>query len=381
MFIPRLIDSTIRRDLKSFPVVAIVGPRQSGKSTLAQHIIGDQDNLFLDLELPTDLEKLSDPQTFLEQQKGRLICIDEIQHAPELFSLIRALVDRWKTPGSFLVLGSASRDLLKQSSQTLAGRIAYNTLLPFLFSEVCEKVSFETYIERGGFPLSLLADDDELSMRWRQNFMRTFLERDLIQWSGASPSSMRRLWSMLAHLNGQTANYSVLGSSLGVTSKTVKTHIDLLASTFMVEVVGPYRSNLGKRLVKAPKVYIADSGITCALLNINSYRNLVGHPAYGAIWEQVVLTTIRGHFPDAEISFYRSSGGAEIDFVVDVAGDIFAIECKASIAPKLTRGNNSAIEDIKPQQTLVVAPIDAGWPMKENISAVSLSELISRLQA
>jgi predicted AAA+ superfamily ATPase len=237
----------------------------------------------------------------------------------------------------------------------------------------------EQYFLAGGFPRSILAPLANVSFEWREEFVSTFLERDLLQWSGFTPATMRRLWQMLAHVNGQTVNYSSLASSLAISAVSVKSYIDLLASTFMLEIVPPYFSNLGKRLVKAPKVYIADSGITAALLGLRSFTDLSGHPAFGSLWEQIVLSNIKGCFPGAEVFHYRSSGGAEIDFVVKTRGAVFAVECKASFSPSLSKGNYSALEDIKPDSTFVVIPAEQGWPLKSGIDVVSLGELQERL--
>jgi predicted AAA+ superfamily ATPase len=320
---------------------------------------------------------LDNAEWFLGAQKGKLVCIDEIQRKPELFPLIRSLVDEWNRPGCFLILGSASRDILKQSSESLAGRISYKRLTPFLWSEIGEKRPMERYFSSGGFPRSILAPNREVSYQWREDFISTFLERDLLQWKGFTPLAMGRLWRMLAHVNGQTINYSTLASSLGLSSVSVKNYIDLLASTYMVEIVPPWFSNLGKRLVKAPKVYIADSGITTALLGLHSFEELCGHPVFGAVWEQIVLTNLRGWAPGAEICHYRTSNGSEADFVVSLDGKVYVIECKASLNPVLTKGNYLAIEDIAPNHTFVTIPFSEGWPMKPGIDVVSLGELRS----
>lgn len=336
------------------------------------------ETLYLDLERPSDLEKLNDAEWFLSNQKDKLICIDEIQRKPELFPLLRSLVDEWNKPSCFVVLGSASRDLLMQSSESLAGRIIYKQLTPLLWSELPD-IPIEKYFERGGFPRSMLAISDRVSFEWLNSFIATFLERDLLQWVNFTPATMRRLWQMLAHVNGQTVNYSTLGNSLGVSNQTVKNYIDLLKSTYMVDVVEPYISNMGKRLVKAPKVYISDSGIVSALLSIRSFEELSGHPAFGAIWETIVLANLRGTFPEAEICFYRTAGGAEIDFVIQLNRQIIAIECKASYSPTLSKGNHIAIKDIQPKHTFVVIPSSESWAMSKGIEVVSLSVLIKNL--
>lgn len=380
MYIHRILENSVLKSLQNFPVTAVTGPRQCGKSTLVKHLLEQNPgSIYLDLERPSDLRKLDDAEWFLSSQKGKLICIDEVQRKPELFPLIRSLVDEWDRPGCFLILGSASRDLLKQSSESLAGRISYKRLTPFLWKELEGDFSIEKYFSEGGFPRSLLTNDLEVSFEWRENFIATFLERDLLQWAGFTPTTMRRLWQMLAHVNGQMVNYSTLASSLGVSSTTVKNYIDLLEGTFMIDVISPYISNLGKRLVKAPKVYVADSGITAALLNLHSFEDLSGHPSFGGIWEQIVLSNLKGLYPDAEFYFYRTTNGAESDFVLKIKNTVFAIECKSSFSPVLSKGNYNAFEDISPKHVFVVSPIQAGWPMKQGITLVSIDELYQKI--
>ena len=276
-----------------------------------------------------------------------------------------------------MILGSASRDLLRQSTETLAGRIAYQKLTPFLWDEIKGVYSLEQYISKGGFPRSLITASDEISLRWRENFISTFLERDLLQWRGFATPAMRRLWTMLAHCNGQTADYSALSKSLGVSNVTVKNYIDLLEETFMLKTVSPYISNLKKRLVKSPKIYLNDSGLTTALLGLNNYESILGHPSFGSLWEQIVLSNLHGTFPDAEFYYYRTTNGAEIDFVMKIRNRIFAIECKVSLSPSLSTGNYNAIEDISPEKTYLVSPVNEGkgWIMRNNIELISLSEI------
>lgn len=380
MYIHRDIEPSVLKAIQNFPVTAVTGPRQCGKSTLVKHLLeAYPESIYLDLERPSDLRKLDDAEWFLSAQKGKLICIDEIQRQPELFPLIRSLVDEWNRPGCFLILGSASRDLLKQSSESLAGRISYKRLTPFLWEELENDYSIEKYFSAGAFPRSLLAEDNEISFEWRESFITTFLERDLLQWGGFTPTTMRRLWQMLAHVNGQTVNYSTFAASLGVTSTTVKNYIDLLAGTYMVEILPPYISNLGKRLVKSPKVYISDSGITAALLGLRNFEDLSGHPAFGSIWEQIVLSNLKGLYPEAEFFYYRTTNGAEVDFVMKIKNAVFAIECKASYSPILSKGNYIAFEDIAPKYTFIVTPSPSSWSMKEKIDVVSLNELKNKI--
>lgn len=381
MFLPRKIENAVVAALQNNPVVALIGPRQCGKSTLVKLMLENNSNsIYLDLERPSDLQKLSDAEWFFNSQKGKLICIDEIQRKPELFPLIRSLVDDWNYNGAFLVLGSASRDLLKQSSESLAGRISYKKLSPFLWQELNGKYTIENYYVKGGFPRSILNADSDVSYEWRENFISTFLERDLLQWRGFTPITMRRLWQMLAHTNGQTVDYSTLARSLEVSAVTIKNYIDLLESTFMVEIVPSYISNMGKRLVKAPKVYITDSGICSALLGLSTFEAISGHPAIGAIWEQIVLVNLKGMFPDATFYFYRTTNGAEIDFVVKVRNKVFAIECKSGLSPSLSKGNYNAIEDVNPNYSFIVCPVEKGWQLKNGIDIVSLTEIEDRIR-
>ena len=381
MYIPRKIEPEILRALHNNPVVAITGPRQCGKSTLARHLAKNfHSSIYLDMERPSDLQKMENAEWFLGSQKGKLICIDEIQRVPELFPLMRSLVDEWGTNGTFLVLGSASHELLMQSSESLAGRISYKRLTPFLWDEIADGYTLETYLSRGGFPRSIMADDDLTSHDWRSDFVATFLERDLLFWRNFTPATMRRLWQMLAHVNGQTADYTTLAKSLGMSSATIKQYIDLLESTFMLEVVPAYHSNLGKRLVKAPKLYISDSGISTALLGLTSFEALAGHPALGSVWEQIILSNLKETLQQGSIYFYRTQHGAELDFVIQTNNDVYAVECKTSMTPALTRGNYNAIADIQPRHTFVAAPVASGWPVDATTDVVSIAELPDRIK-
>lgn len=380
--IPRNLTKSLKHALNHFPVAAILGPRQCGKSTLARHLLSElfeeAKTVYLDLERPSDLQKLEDAEWFLLNQKGRLVCIDEIQRKPELFPVLRSIADEDGSNGQFLILGSASIELIKQSSESLAGRIIYKRLTPFLWNEIHQETTIENYMVQGGFPRSVLADE-EVSMQWRESFITTFLERDLLQFAGFNSVSMRRLWQMLAHSNGQTANYSAIGSSLGLSHTSTRKYIDLLEGTFMVNQLKPYEGNTKKRLVKSPKVYITDSGITTALLNLRTFEEAAGHPVFGSLWESVVIENVRGHYPGLDYSFYRSSHGNEIDLVISDGISKIAVECKATLSPNVNKGNYSAIEDIGPAKTFVVIPVPEGYPGKDKIDVVSLSELIERI--
>lgn len=384
MYYPRILENEIIQSLGDFPVVAILGPRQSGKSTLAKHIIREhykqRDTLFLDLELPSDLYKLDDAEWFLENNSEKLICIDEIQRKPEIFALIRALVDKWEGNGHFIILGSASKDLIRQSSESLAGRISYHKLFPFVFEEIKNNYSLENYMIYGGFPRSLLSASAKSSLRWRENFIQTFIERDLMQWVNILPETIRRLWQMLAHVNGQVINYSALGNSLDISNVTVKNYIDLLVGTYMLELVKPYKSNLSKRVIKSPKIYLSDTGLINAFLGIQTFNQLSGNPAIGALWETLVLQNLKAHFPFHRFYFYRTSNGAEIDFIMEYGNRLLAIECKSSLSPKINKGSFICMEDLNIEELMVVAPVKESWRMKENIRVVALTDLPDQIK-
>ncbi|MEN0004230.1 MAG: ATP-binding protein [Bacteroidota bacterium] len=378
----RILESTIRTSLSRNPVTAVLGPRQCGKSTLVQHIINDfPDAVYLDLERPSDLAKLEEAEWFLQLQQGKLVCLDEIQRVPELFPLLRSLVDEAGRNGMYLILGSASRELLQQSSESLAGRISFKQLTPFLWSEVNTLVSLEDYLSKGGFPRSLLAEEDA-SFEWRLDFITTFLERDLLQFAGFTPSTMRRLWQMLAHSNGQTANFSALGKALGVSNTTIRNYIELLEGTFLGVLFSPYAVNTKKRLIKSPKVYLSDAGILLALLRLKNFEQAIGHPVFGSLWETIVLSNLWGHFPSLDIYFYRTNHGNEIDFLLSDGVKMIAIECKASKTPKLSKGTYNAIEDVQPDATYLVAPIQGeAYFTKGGIQILSLDALIAAIKA
>lgn len=380
-YIPRILEKSVVTSISDNPITAVLGPRQCGKSTMAKRIASQQANsIFLDLEKSSDLQKLVDPEWFFSSQKEKLICLDEIQRRPDLFPLIRSLVDDWGGTGHFLILGSASRDLLEQSSETLAGRISCKYLSPFTWDEIRPAYSMEVYLERGGFPRSLLSKNDISSYDWRGDFITTFLERDLRQLSGFSAGTMRRLWQILAHMNGQVLNLSLIGSTLGVSHTTIRNYIDLLSDTFMVSLLPPFLSNTGKRIVKSPKIYLSDTGIINALLGVRNFEQFIGHPSFGAGWETLVFANIKAHFPYFSFFFYRTNHGSEIDILIENAGKIIAVECKASVSPALARGSYTALEDIQPVKTYIVSPVNQGWPMQKGVEVVSLSELLEKLQ-
>jgi uncharacterized protein len=380
-YIPRNQETEILHLIQNFPAIAILGPRQCGKSTLARHILKNfPAAIFLDLESPEDRQKLSAPELFFAGNENRLICLDEIQRVPELFPLLRSVIDRNGRNGQFLILGSASRDLIRQSSESLAGRIIYVELSPFQLSELNINDYWDYWI-KGGFPRSYLAPEPALSYKWRQSFISTFLERDIRQLGfNIPPETMHRLWSMCANRQGQLVNLSQIGGSLGVSHTTVRTYIDLLKETFMVRVLPPLEANLNKRLVKSPKVYLRDTGILHTLLSIKSKEDLLGHYILGASWESCVIENILNCIPDQASGFYRTAGGAELDLVFQSPRGRIAVECKASAAPKPGRGFFQALEDLQISEAWIIAPVSLRYPLKEKIFVMSLAEAVNELK-
>ncbi|MGI6398155.1 MAG: ATP-binding protein [Desulfomonilia bacterium] len=380
-YIPRSLERDVRRGLDEFPAVAVLGPRQCGKSTLAKHIIESYPHsIYLDLERPSDERKLTDPELFFEHYRDRLVCLDEIQRKPEIFTVLRNVIDERKRPGQFLILGSASGDLLRQSSESLAGRIAHLELAPFGMGEI-PNLKLNTLWLRGGFPSALLAKDDYASFRWRQNFVRTFLERDIPQLGIRIPAaSIERLWRMCAHYHSHVLNLSAIGSSLGITHHTARSYIDLLSKTFMLRLLPPYESNAKKRLVKSPKLYIRDSGLLHTLLGLREYDDLLAHPVFGGSWEGFAIENLVACLSDWNPSFYRTSAGAELDLVLERGRHKIAIECKASSSPEVTKGFWYALDDIRPDEAWIVAPVRDTYPLKKGVKVTSLGEIILHLK-
>jgi hypothetical protein len=379
-FIPRFQTKSILFLLKHFPVVAILGARQVGKSSLARVLIekSGEEAIFLDLESHVDQAKLSDPQRFFQYNSDKLICLDEVQMLPQIFSQIRPHVDTSGKPGQFLILGSASPELLKQSSESLAGRIAYVELGGFNRIEI-ENIPIEKHWFHGGFPLSIL-QKESVSTIWRENFIKTFLHRDLSQLGfQITTRTMQRLWSMLAHSQGSILNQSRLASSLGVSNHTVKRYIELLTQAYVVKILPPYHPNLKKRLVKSPKVYVRDSGILHSLLNISSFNQLLGHPVCGPSFEGFVIENINLLLPDFEMYFYQTTRGAEIDLFLLHGEYRIAIEVKASTSPKLTKRFYTTLEDLSPTHAYVVSMVEKAYPVSENVWVCNLDELCHNL--
>jgi len=379
----RKVESVILRDLKIFPCVAILGPRQCGKSTLALNLNKTLTNIvYLDLENPSDLRKLDDPVFYFNLNSDKLICLDEIQRRPDLFPVLRSILDKNRNNGQLLILGSASEELIKQSSESLAGRISYIEMTPFLLSEIYTSMDDMLSIWlRGGFPDSFLAEDIYGSLRWRTNFIRTFLERDIPQLGINIPSkNIDRLWRMCAHSHGQVLNSSRLGESMGMSYHTINNYLNILEQTFMVRLLQPFHSNLKKRLIKSPKIYIRDSGILHSLLDIESFDELMGHTIYGHSWEGFVIENILTELPEYRGYFYRTANGSEIDLIIEKGNRRIAIECKSSSAPEVTKGFYNALDDLNIDEAWVIAPVEESYIIKGNVRVSSLHEFISTIQ-
>lgn len=368
--IERQVHQAVLADLEQFPAVAILGPRQAGKTTLAKAVISSRpDTLYLDLERPSDLSRLQDPETFLSLHRDKLVCIDEVQLRPDLFPLLRSLIDEDQRAGRFLILGSSSPDLLRQSSETLAGRLSYVYITPFHQKELqrSEKAptDWRKLLWRGGFPASYLANTDVRSFRWRESYIQTFVERDLRQFGvDLTAQYMRRLWLMCCHLHGQIMNYSALGQSLDRTHPTLKRHIDILEATFMMRRLPPFAVNTKKRLVKSPKLYVRDSGLLTCLLELDSFDKLYGHPVYGACWEGFALENVLSLLqPRGMYGFFRTRTGEEIDLVVERGGERIGFEFKTSSSPSLTKGNRTAVDLLDLDRLFVVVPQGSAYPI------------------
>jgi len=366
--------------LVSFPAVALFGPRQAGKTTLAQSISAHRAAVYLDLESPRDRAKLSIPDQFLAQHERELVILDEVQRAPELFQILRGLIDsgrqRGLSAGRFLLLGSASMDLLSQSGESLAGRIAYLELAPFDPLEVDADSLDELWV-RGGFPNSFLAASAAESATWRENFIRTYLERDIPSLGPRIPAeTLRRFWTMLAHSQGGLFNGAALARGLSLDGKTIGRYLDLMVDLLLVRRLPPYHANVRKRLVRAPKTYVRDTGLVHTLLQLDSLDALVGHPIVGSSWEGFVLEALLRAAPArVRASFYRTAAGAEIDLVLEVrAAELWAIEIKRGYVPKLERGFHSAKEDLQPARSLVVYAGSERYPLGPGIEAIGVRD-------
>jgi len=373
---PRLEDT-----LSQVPAVALLGPRQVGKTTLALEVGKRFDTLYLDLESEQDRARLAQPELYLADHQDKLVILDEVHRAPGLFPVLRGLIDRarraGRASGLYLLLGSATLDLLQQSGESLAGRISYLELAPFNVLET-PRLPADALWVRGGFPDSLLARDAARSLRWRQDFIRSYLERDIPQFGRRiAAETLRRLWTMLAHHQGGLLNTAQFARNLGVDAKTAAGYLDLLVDLLIVRRLPPWHANLGKRLVKSPKVYVRDSGLAHALLNIPDLETLLAHPVVGQSWECFAIENLLVAAADkAQGYFYRTSGGAEIDLLLAWPdGSLWAVEIKRSLTPKVERGFHAACDDLQPARKYVVYPGRAAYPLYPDIEAIPVAEL------
>jgi predicted AAA+ superfamily ATPase len=381
--VPRTeLAARIRSLLRLAPVVALLGPRQSGKTTLAHQVLGTaRRGERFDLEDPRDAQRLAHPMTALEGLRG-LVVIDEVQRAPDLFTVLRVLADRRPLPARFLVLGSASPEMLRQSSETLAGRIRFVDLPGFSLAEVGAG-HLRRRLLRGGFPRSYLAPSDAASFGWREDFIRTFIERDLpaLGERVQSPVNLRRLWSMLAHRHAQVWNGAALASALGESYPTVKRHLDLLTGALVVRQLPPWLPNLEKRLVKSPKVYLRDSGLLHALLGIRRFSEVEGHPVLGASWEGLVLEELLARVPERELFFWSTHAGAEVDFVWRRGNRVIGFEAKWGDAPTMTKSMHIALADLGLTAMYVIYPGPRRYRLDRRVEVLPIGELPSVLPA
>ena len=385
--IARRLKAQLQSLLGEYPAVALLGPRQVGKTTLALEVADALESVYLDLESPADRARMADPDLYLADHEDRLVILDEVHRVPDLFQSLRGLIDRGRRKGRragrFMLLGSASMDLLRQSGETLAGRVAYVELNPFDALEV-DAAEHDTLWVRGGFPDSFLARDDGSSLTWRENFIRTYLERDVPQLGPRIPAeTLRRFWVMLAHTQGGVLNAAALARGLGVDGRTVSRYLDLMVDLLLVRRLTPWRRNVGKRLIKSPKVYVRDSGIVHALLGLGSKEEILGHPIAGLSWEGSVIESLLSVAPDrTEASFYRASGGAEIDLVLTLPGrQPWAVEIKRSLNPRPSRGFHSACEDVEPEARFVVYPGGERYRVAQDVEALRVVDLASEIAA
>lgn len=385
--IERRVASEVVALLEHMPAVVLVGPRQAGKTTLAHVIAEGRPSIYLDLEATADRARLTDPALYLADHAGELVVLDEIHRVPGLFEALRGVIDRGRREGRgterFLLLGSAAIDLLAQSGESLAGRVAFVELAPLDVTEVGEEQLDRLWI-RGGFPNSFLAVDDAISLRWREDFLRTYLERDIPQLGPRIPAeTLRRLWTMLAHHQGGLLNAALLARNLGVSGVTVTHYLDLMVDLLLVRRLAPEASNIGKRLVRSPKVYIRDSGLLHALLGLAGKEAVLGHPVVGASWEGMVIESLIGAAGrQAEASFYRTSHGAEVDLVLSWRnGQRWAVEIKRSLAPTAEKGLRSALADLQPDQAFIAYPGSERYPLGPSLQAISVPELCRAARA
>jgi predicted AAA+ superfamily ATPase len=372
--------------LREAPAVCLLGPRQAGKTTLALEVAKRLEAVYLDLESEQDRARLAEPEAYLQRHLDKLVVLDEVHRTPNLFPILRGLIDRARRSGRgngrYLLLGSAALGLLKQSGESLAGRIRFLELTPFTVAEPTGR-GVDTLWLRGGFPESLLAKSDEQSLRWRRDFIRTYLERDIPQFGPRiAAETLRRFWIMLAHRQGAPLNVAELARNMGVDAKTAGRYVDLLVDLLLARRLPPWHANVGKRLVKAPRLFLRDGGLVHALLGIADLEALLAHPVVGGSWEGFVIENLLAAAPEGtEASYYRTSGGAEIDLLLHLPGrERWAVEVKRGTAPRADRGFHAACSDLRPNRRYVVYPGSERFPLGQGVEAVSLTGLVAELR-
>ena len=381
-----MIQRRLRRELEkrlaTFPAVALLGPRQVGKTTLALEVAKGRSSIYLDLESDADLAKLAEPELYLKERLDKLVILDEIHQKPDLFRVLRGLIDearrRGLETGRYLLLGSASPDLLKQTAETLAGRVSYLELSPF---DALEVPDLDRLWLRGGFPPSYLAPSDEQSLIWRRDFLRTYLEREIPFFGGRLPAAtLRRFWTMLAHLQGEPVNKSLLAESLDLDARTVGRYLDLLEDLYLLRKLPPWYTNVRKRVKKTPRLYLRDSGLQHALLGLGTGEDLLAHPAVGKSWEGFVIENLLRAAGAAGEGFFYQAGGAEVDLVLALGPNrLLAVEVKRSLNPRPKKGFFQALEDLKPEAAYVVYPGTEEYPLARGVRAIPLPALMRRL--
>ncbi len=369
-----MILTTLNNALGRSRVVVLIGPRQSGKTTLARELLKEDSVNYFDLEDPASLARLDEPMTALRPLKG-LVVIDEIQRRPDLFPVLRVLADRRGTPARFLILGSASGNLMRQTSESLAGRMERIVIGGFYLAELGSEAEQQLWL-RGGLPLSFLAESDINSITWRKNFIQTLLERDFPQWGvRVAATALQRFWTMVAHYHGQMWNSAEPARALGVSESTTRRYLDLLTDVFMIRQLQPYHANLKKRQVKSPKIYVRDSGLLHQLLGIDSMKNLFTHPKVGASWEGFVIEQVLMMEPYDEVFFWATHQGAEIDLILRRGDALYGVECKRADIPRLTPSIRIALDDLKLKSVCVIYPGIQRFPLDSQVEAVPLQEL------
>jgi uncharacterized protein len=384
--IQRLIAENLKEGLAIFPVVAILGPRQVGKTTLVKQMMFDlgKPSIYLDLEYFADANKLNEPDTFFAEHQDKTIILDEIQRMPELFPLLRSIIDQNRQNGRFILLGSASPDLLKKSSETLAGRILYLEMHPIQYQEIAsQSIDYKALWIRGGYPTPLLATKPKAAMLWQNSFVQTYVERDLPALGlAASPTLIRNLLRMVSHIHGGLLTYSDLANSLNISMPSVKSYLDYLENAFLIRRLEPYFVNIGKRLVKSPKIYIRDSGLLHFLLGIQNFDQILGHPILGNSWEGFVIQQIIANLAiGVEPYFYRTKDGAELDLLLVKYGIVeAAIEIKFGSSPVISRGNTQAWADLNAKQNLIITPETEDYWYKKDVRVCNLNSMWAYLR-